>query len=128
MKKNTVLLLVFVALLASSGIVLFRGFGSQTLSVMVPSENSNNDEVMNSQVNSVKEKITKAIGKIDTGGSLDALIESQQFKDLREQVHIENVTTDIETLLTDGVLGRNNPFIPPNLDATTTEGMKAPSN
>ncbi len=105
MQKNKILLIVFVLLLASSALVLYRGFSSQPLTeVLAPPTVSSNDVVALSQAEAVKSKITKAINKIDTGGPLDALIDNAQFQDLI-------TTTTAPTII--GSYGRANPFLPP---------------
>ncbi len=125
MKKDKILIIVFLLLLASSGLVLFRGFRSETFS-SVETPTSSNDDVAKTQAEAVKSKITNAINKIDTGGSLDTLIQSQQFKDLFlvEGQGETDLPVQVVTTTTIGDYGRPNPFLVPTLLATTTKPKK----
>ncbi len=112
MEKKNILLIIFVVLVASSAVLLYRGFNSQPLTLVTPTVSSD-DVIVKSQVDAVKTKINKAIGKIDTGGSLDTLTQSQQFQDLSE-----DAVKDISV----GNFGRRNPFIPPQISGERSDG------
>lgn len=117
MEKKNILLIVLAVLVASSGLLLYRGFSSQPLAIVTPTVSSN-DVIVKNQVDAVKGKITKAIGKIDTGGSLDKLVKDPQFQEL---------LLEAAKPVTVGVYGRGNPFIPPQLLGETSEGEVVPS-
>lgn len=111
MDKQKILIIVFAILVSSSALLLYRGFSSEPLAIVRPTVNPG-DVIVKSQVDAVKVKINKAINKIDTGGSLDSLIQSEQF----QQLMVEVTTTP----MTVGSYGRANPFVPPATSTSTS--------
>ena len=101
--KQTILILVLVALVSSSGFLLYRSFSSQPLASLSSTVSSRDTEIRSS-AETLKVKINKAIKNLDAGGSLDQLVQSPQYQEL---------SSDPLPTITIGQYGRGNPFVPP---------------
>ena len=102
-KKQIILIIVFVALVLSSGFLLYRSYNSKPLRLIEASVSGRDVEIRN-QVEAIKIKIHKAIKNVDAGGSLDELLESSQFQEF---------SSEIPRPIILGSYGRANPFVPP---------------
>ena len=102
-KKNIILVAVLITMLGATGMLLYRAYSNRPLSLVTPTV-SDDDVIIRNQIDSLDVKIKKAVKKIDTGGSLDELINSQQFQEL---------SSDSIRPIIIGNYGRINPFLPP---------------
>ena len=104
MNRNKILVLVFVVLLAASGLLLYKAFNQGSLlSSFQPNSVSDQDITIRNEADSIESTIQKAMLKIKNGGTLDELLQGNQYKALSDAA---------ATPVTIGEFGRKNPFLP----------------
>lgn len=106
MDKNKILIIIFILLMASSAILLYRSFGRGPLKLLsAPPQQIAPDTSIRTEINSLDETIKKGIKKVEAGGDLDTLLNSKQFSELSSD-GLKDIVVDPRTQ------GRANPFIP----------------
>jgi len=100
--KNALLIIIILVLMAASALLLYRGFSGEPLTI-VPTTVSEEDVVIRNQIDRLDVKISRSIRKVEEGGALDELVESEQFQEL---------STDSMKPIIIGPTGRSNPFLP----------------
>lgn len=100
-KRDTALFVIVIVLVIASSILLYRGINNQPLDLITPTV-SDEDVIIRNEIDRLDARLKKAIRKLEEGGELEELIESEQYKELTK--------TKLSPIII-GPHGRDNPFL-----------------